>query len=98
MSGAKVDASGAEEIWLQADVAVLLGPQSEGDGSEVVDYGDSIAISGQVDRAHADLAGFAGFDANMRKLLGHVDGQLLFVLFAASHTIDSAEVPFLKAE
>ena len=64
-------------------VAVLMSPEREGNGREVVDDGRGVSVLGQVDGAHVELAGVASFDANMRKLFRlHIDRQFLLVLFA----------------
>ena len=54
-----------------------------------------MAVFGQVDGADLGLAGVTGFDADVGELLGYVDGQFLFVFFAACVAIDSAKIPFL---
>src|SRR5437868_3674264 len=41
-------ASCAEEVGLEAGVAVFVGPESEGDGGEVVNQGDGVAVFGEV--------------------------------------------------
>ena len=62
---------------------MLVRPQSERDGGEVVDQGDGVAVFGEVDGGETKLAGVAGFDADVGQLLGDVDRELGFGFFAA---------------
>ena len=89
---------GAKEIGVDAGVAVLAGPERERDGSEVVDERDGVAVFGEVDGADVEVAGVAGFDAKVRKLLDHINGELALGFFAASGTEDAAKIPFVKTE
>src|SRR5713226_1462069 len=44
------------------------------------------------------LAGFAGFDTDVRKLFSDVDGEFVFTLFGAMGAEDATKLPFLGAE
>ena len=57
-----------------------------------------MAVFGQVDGAQIELAGFAGFHANVGKLLGYIDGEFLFVVFAAGGAENAAKLPLLKTK
>ena len=89
---------GAEEVGLEAGVALFVGPKSLGDGGEVVHEGDGVAVLGEVHAGKEKFAGIAGLDAKMGKLLGDVDGEFVFGFFAAGGAKDAAKFPFLRAE
>lgn len=76
----------------------FVGPEGQRERGEVVDQGDGVAVGGEVDGAQVGAAGVAGFDADVGKLLGDVDGELGFGLFAAIGAEDAAKFPFLGAE
>jgi hypothetical protein len=59
---------------LEAGVAVLLGPERQWNGGEVIDERDGVAVFCQVDGLEIELAGIAGFDANVGQLLRNIDG------------------------
>ena len=77
---------------------MLVGPEGEGKGGEIVDDGDSVAVLGEVDGAEVELAGVAGLDAYVGKLLGDVDGQLVFGFFAASGAEKASKIPLAHAK
>lgn len=88
----------AEQIRLEAGVAVFVGPQGEWDSGQVVNERDRVAIFGQVDRAEEEFASIAGFDPNMGKLFGDVDGKLVFGFLAARGAQDAAKIPFAETK
>jgi len=83
---------------VEAGVAVFVGPKGEGEGSEVIDERNGVAVFCEIDGANVELAGFAGFDAHVRELLGDVDGELVFGFFAAGGAEKAAKVPFAHTE
>jgi hypothetical protein len=89
---------GAEEIGLEAGVAVFVGPEGEGDGGEVIHERDGVAIFREVDGAQIEFAGIAGFDADVGELLRGVHGELVFGFFAAGRAQEAAKLPFFGAE
>src|SRR5271165_3510658 len=90
--------SSAEEISLNAPVAVFLRPETERNGREVIHGRHGIAILGQIDGAQIALTGFAGFHADVRELFRNEDRQLVFALLAAMGAENPAEFPLLRAE
>jgi len=62
---------------------VFVGPEREGNGGEVIDQRDSVAVFGEINGAQIEFAGVATLHANVGKLLGHIDGQFGFLLLAA---------------
>ena len=83
---------------MEAGVVVFGGPESQGEGGQVVDQGDGVAVFGEVDGADVVAAGVAGFYADVGELFGDVDGELGFGFFAAGGAEDAAEFPFVEAE
>ena len=77
---------------------MFVGPEGEGDGGEVVNERDGVAVFCEIHGGEIELAGVAGFDADMGELLGDVDGELGFGFFTAGGAEDAAEFPFLGAE
>src|SRR5271166_4260068 len=59
---------------------------------------ECVAILGQINRAQIAFARLAGFHTDVRKLFGDEHGKLLFILFTAKRTKDSAEFPLLRTK
>ena len=77
---------------------MLAGPKRVGNGREVVDKRNGVAVLGQVDRAEIKLAGVAGLDAHVWRFFGDINRQFAFGFFAAGWAQDAAKFPFLRAE
>src|SRR4051812_49213628 len=90
--------SNPQQIRAHFRVLMLRRPQAQGDGGELVDHGDGAAVLRHVDRLDVVMAGVARFDADVRVLLGDVDGELFDVLLAAGGAYDAPEVPLRGTE
>jgi hypothetical protein len=87
-----------KEVKLHLLVAVLAGPEIEGDGGEFVDDRVGEAGFGEVDGLEVLPAVVAAVDANVGKLVGGINRELLMIFFAAVGADDAAEFPFSQAE
>src|SRR6185312_593191 len=90
--------SNPQQIRAHLRVLVLRRPQALGDGRQLVDDGDGAAVFRHVNRLDVVVAGVARFDADVRVLLGDVDGELFDVLFAAGGADDAPEIPLRGTE
>ena len=83
---------------METRVSVFVGPKRERDCGEVVHERDGIAVFCEVDGSEIELASVAGFDADVGQLLGDVDGELGFGLFATRGAMNPPKFPFLGAK
>src|SRR5260370_34400159 len=88
----------AQEIVLEAGVAMLMRPECKGNGGEIVDQWNGVAVFCQVDSLEIELAGVASFDADVGQLLSNVDRQLGFGLFATRRAMNPPKFPFLRTK
>src|SRR5207302_9970345 len=86
------------EPRLDALVSLLLRPQVEGYGEQVVDFGDGPRVDREIDRLDVPLARLARLDAGLGAGLGMEEGQLLGVVFAAARAANAHEGPLAAAE
>src|SRR5258708_29119622 len=77
---------------------MLVGPERERDGSEIIDQGDGVAVLGEINGAQIKFAGVATLHADVGKLLGNVDRQFAFLFLAAKRAENSPKIPFPEAE
>src|SRR5258708_33840351 len=77
---------------------MLVGPERERDGSEIIDQGDGVAVLGEIDGAQIKFAGVAGFHADVGKLLGNVDRQFAFLFLVTKRAENPPKIPFSVAE
>src|SRR3989442_13546498 len=88
----------AQEIGLEARVAVFVGPQGKRNRRQIIDQGDGMAIFGQVNGAEIEFAGIASFHANVRELFRDVDRQLVLGFLTARGAQNPAKLPFLQTK
>ena len=74
---------------------MFVGPEGEGNGGDVINQGDCVAIFCQVDSLEIELAGVAGLDTDVGELLRNVDRQFGFGLFATRRAMNPPKFPFL---
>jgi len=88
------------EIWLEARVALLVGPECEGNRGQIMKERDGMSVFRQVDRGEKEnLAGVAGFEADVGQLLGlHTTGELAFGPSPACGAMNPAEFPSGRRE
>src|SRR6266849_7443793 len=88
----------AQQVELQLGVSVLLRPEIQGNGSQLLDHRDGKPVLGKVHCLDVDLAGVASLDAHVLELAGCVSRQLLKPLLPAARTDDLAVVPLRQAK
>ena len=74
---------------------MFVGPESQGDGGQIIDDGDGVAIFRKVNGADVVVAGVAGLDADVGELFGDKDGKLGLGFLVAGGAEDATEGPFV---
>src|SRR5258708_36595643 len=77
---------------------MLVGPERERDGSEIIDQGDGVAVLGEIDGAQIKFTGVAGLHADVGKLLGNVDRQFAFLFLVTKRAENPPKIPFPGTE
>ena len=84
----------AEQVYLQFSVALLLCPEIEGEGGQLIHHRDRPPILRHVNGFYVAVASIAGVHADIVDVIGHKDRQLVFVFFAAVRALYPEESPF----
>jgi hypothetical protein len=90
--------SQAEEVGLELGVAFAGGPEVERDGCQLIYFGYGQAVACEVYRLDVIAAGIAGLHADVRELVGGIDGELVFVFLAAVGAEEAAKLPLGETE
>ena len=77
---------------------MLLCPEIEGDGGEFFDQWLGKTVLGEIDAFDVGVTGVAALDADVREILGSVDGKAGIVFQAAGGAEDAPEAPFRGAQ
>lgn len=83
---------------MEARVAVLGRPEAEGYCRQIIDQRNRVTVLGEVDGAQITLATLAALHANVRELLGNVNGQLVLALFTAGGTQNAPKLPLERTD
>src|ERR1035438_5844409 len=90
--------SESHEVELDLPVAVLYGPQVQGNGCNLVHHGHGQAVDRQVNGLEVALAHVTGLDPDRGNAFGGITWKIVVMLFPTRRTKDSAELPFRLAE
>ena len=77
---------------------MLLGPQVERGGCNLVDHWLGQAVLAQVNAFDVGLAGVAAFHSDVLEIACGIDGKLAVVLFVAVRAKNPAKLPFRQTE
>src|SRR6266481_6268798 len=86
------------QIALQLRVSLLLGPQVEWDRCHLIDDRFGQSAFRKVHRLDVAPATVASFHPDVLEFLRGIDRKLRMVLFPASRTDDTPELPFRQAK
>src|ERR1019366_8632327 len=86
------------QVHLELCVSLFLRPEIERDRGNFIHHRISQSIASQVHRLDVVPAGVAAFHAYMFELLRRIDRKFRVVLFSASRTNDSPELPLAQTE
>jgi hypothetical protein len=81
-----------------AGVALLVGPEIERQGDQIVYCGDGVSIFAQINALDIGLAGIATLDADLLKFFCGKYRQFVLVLLTAIGAEHTAKLPLCGAE
>src|SRR5437867_4336999 len=75
--------SNPSEIGLELVVSLLVRPEVQREACQLVDLGDCLRITGEIDQRKITAAGFTGLEANLREVRSEVVRKFGFCRFVA---------------